>query len=125
MMTKEYNIDLPKAGVPTSTYGRIYPEETLRKAVEEFKGPAVCTFDGLTDDPSRASHIVESMRMDDDGNIIASIKILDTPAGALIKSIIENDKSMFTGLSSIGKLNDSVVEIQKIVGIGFYTGEVE
>ncbi len=115
-MQKEITVSLPVAGDPTPN-GRIYPKDVLREAIEKFT-PRYCGIDGTVIDPTKYSHKVTNLDMDEEGVVTARIRILETPAGSVLKALIESGDVAYS-MSSFGKVDENkVVSEQSIVGLG-------
>lgn len=99
--------EFARCGTPTQN-GRVYPKAIYerevmkmteaverRRAFGELDHPA----DGKTK-LTRASHIITSLKVEDDGRVVGEAEILDTPNGRTLKAILEAGAEV--GVSSRG-----------------------
>lgn len=115
MSKKEITFKLLECDSPSPYTGRIYPKDVVEKMVVDYqekieKGLAVGVIGDIKTiaiDPLDISHIVTEMKIDNDGNVITKIKILDTEQGRILSDII--DCGIRLSPISIGKLNEDKV----------------
>lgn len=75
----------------------IYPRVEIERAVERWAGkPMFGQIDmppgndgSLSVDPSRASHVVENLRIDDNNCLIGDITVLKTPQGTVLDDLLD------------------------------------
>lgn len=88
--------------------GRIYPREILEREIENYqKFIAENRALGELDHPEssvvelkNASHVIREAKMDADGVVWGVVEALDTPAGRILKSLVES--GIMIGISSRG-----------------------
>lgn len=75
---------------------RIYSRETMQKAIDEVnekkQGRVFGTIgmpEGNSVELGKVSHIAGNLRIDDDGQVLADIMVLDTPEGAKLREILK------------------------------------
>ena len=97
--------------------GRIYPKKILEREVEKYIKEKVNTKQamGELDHPpqttinlERVSHLVESLKFE--GNdVIGKAKILDTPCGRTVQSLLEGGVKLGVSSRGVGSLNEDTV----------------
>ncbi len=94
---------------------RIYPVEEIRKAVNRItetltKGESVlgeCDHpEELTINLDRVSHMITQMWMDG-SNGMGKLRIIDTPMGQLIRTLIESDVKLGVSSRGVGNVDDN------------------
>jgi len=112
----EIKCNLIKAGEPTLN-GRIYPKETLQKAVDSYnKQTYKLGTLGRSMEVSivQSSHKIKNLYLDN-GIMKADIEILDTPNGNILKEMIEKEIPLTLHPHFIGEVDkNNIVEIKKI-----------
>jgi hypothetical protein len=111
-----------QADMPTVN-GRIYPKEVLKKAIEECqekiqKGQLFGTIgnnDGIDINLKNISNIVNSIEMNDNGEVLAKLTFLDNDNGIITEELIKKGLGIFT-MKAIGNFdeNSNVKEISEI-----------
>lgn len=104
--------------------GRIYPVEILDKEVKRYvkenvkKNRAYGEL-GHPDSPTinldRVSHMIKDLKLEDK-NFIGKAKIMDTPYGKIVKSLIDEGASLGVssrGMGSLKTTKDGTSEVQK------------
>ncbi len=122
---KNYNIE----GVFLQTdiknrNGRLYPKDILDKEVKRYmkenvkKNRAYGEL-GHPDSPTinldRVSHMIKDLKLEDK-NFIGKAKIMDTPYGKIVKSLIDEGASLGVssrGMGSLKTTKDGTSEVQK------------
>ena len=102
--------------------GRIYPKEILQKEVKRYGKSFIESKefgelgdpDGPTVNLERVSHMIEEL-VEVDNNFMGRAKILDTPYGKIVKSLIDEGR---LGVSSrgMGSLKPRKDELQEVQG---------
>lgn len=97
--------------------GRIYPKKILEREVEKYIKEKVNTKQamGELDHPpqttinlERVSHLVESLKFE--GNdVIGKAKILDTPCGRTVQSLLDGGVKLGVSSRGVGSLNEDTV----------------
>lgn len=103
--------------------GRIYPMETLEKEVNRYNDQFVKTNraygelghpDGPTINLERVSHMIKDLRRE--GNdFVGKAKIMDTPYGKIVKSLIDEGAQLGVssrGMGSLQQNSDGINEVQ-------------
>jgi hypothetical protein len=89
--------------------GRIYPFEVIKEEVERYNKEKIdtkmslgelCHTSSTSVNPERVCHLIQSLKMNDDGVVMGRSKILSTPMGAIVRSLIEEGVKL--GVSSRG-----------------------
>lgn len=84
------DVQILQADVPNKN-GRIYPTEMIEKMIREVGDRPIFGHVGLPDGTSidlvNVSHQVTGLRMEN-GNLVGTVKILDTPMGQYLKAIL-------------------------------------
>ena len=97
--------------------GRIYPKKILEREVEKYIKEKVNTKQamGELDHPpqttinlERVSHLVESLKFDGN-NVIGKAKILDTPCGRTVQSLLDGGVKLGVSSRGVGSLNEDTV----------------
>lgn len=95
--------------------GRVYPRHVLSKEVERYNKDYVSknrAFGelGHPDSPTinldRVSHMITSLRPDGN-NFIGKAKILDTPNGKIVKSLLDGGASLGVSTRGVGSLKET------------------
>lgn len=122
---KNYNIEgvFLQADIKNRN-GRIYPVEILDKEVKRYvkenvkKNRAYGEL-GHPDSPTinldRVSHMIKDLKLEDK-NFIGKAKIMDTPYGKIVKSLIDEGASLGVssrGMGSLKTTKDGTSEVQK------------
>ena len=90
-------VELLKAGIPMPS-GNIYPLDLLEKAIEELQEPiekrqVLGQFDPVSHNPQvelgKATHLVTSLTLNEDGVLCATLNLLPTPKGLDLLKFIE------------------------------------
>ena len=103
--------------------GRMYPMETLNKEVQRYNDQFVKTNraygelghpDGPTINLERVSHMIKDLRQE--GNdFVGKAKIMDTPYGKIVKSLIDEGAQLGVssrGMGSLRQNSDGINEVQ-------------
>lgn len=95
--------------------GRVYPRDILENEVKRYneeyvqKNRAFGEL-GHPDSPSinldRVSHLIKDLRLEDN-NFIGKAKIMDTPYGKIVKSLIDEGAQLGVSSRGIGSLKES------------------
>lgn len=111
--------------------GRIYPTETLVKESHRYTEEMIKAKRSLGElnhpesvqvNPERASHIITELTQD--GNyIMGKAKVLDTPLGKIVKSLM--DEGVTLGVSSRGFGSITEQKGHKVVGGDFHLATVD
>lgn len=89
--------------------GRIYPLDVMKEEVQRYTKEKISTKQALGElnhasspsvNPERACHLVQSLTMDEDGVVTGKSKVLDTPMGRIVRSLLEEGVKL--GVSSRG-----------------------
>lgn len=122
---KNYNIEgvFLQADIKNRN-GRIYPVDVLDKEVKRYvkenvkKNRAYGEL-GHPDSPTinldRVSHMIKDLKLEDK-NFIGKAKIMDTPYGKIVKSLIDEGASLGVssrGMGSLKTTKDGTSEVQK------------
>lgn len=95
--------------------GRVYPTEVLNKEVSRYNKQYVESKrafgelghpDGPTVNLDRVSHMITSLRREGD-NFVGKAKILDTPNGRIVKSLIDEGAKLGVSSRGMGTLKSS------------------
>jgi hypothetical protein len=94
--------------------GRVYPEQTLRREIENYKNliaqnRAVGELDHPDDSVinlKNVSHIVTDVWWNGK-DVMGKLKILDTPAGNILKSLISNGVTLGISSRALGSVKES------------------
>jgi hypothetical protein len=95
--------------------GRIYPKTVLEKAVGEYDRTFVKTRRAMGElnhpkgpqvNPERASHIITEIRQDG-SNFIGKAKVLTTPMGQLVRSLVEDGVQIGVSSRGMGSVKES------------------
>jgi hypothetical protein len=110
-----------KADQPTRN-GRIYSRQVLERAIEDFNQRAP-KFGGpvtgaLIQRLESVSHETLSLEVKDDDSLWAEIRVLDTPQGKILKSLMNNSIVGFD-MKGMGQMNDNVVSDLTIESIDY------
>lgn len=90
---EKYTVVLGVVDRPTIS-GRIYPEELMKREIERInKQGGILGQIGFPEDGKTnlkdASHKVKDIRIDDDGNIVGEVEVLNNEKGAALISAIK------------------------------------
>lgn len=107
--------------------GHIYPKEMMEQVIEKFNNrqkPMMCEINPTSDygynvSLDRVSHAITDMRLDGD-KVMATIKVLDTPYGKIMKSLLslEDADFAFRPFGTAGNIGcDGIVEDYVMHGI--------
>ena len=121
-MKKQFVI-YPQPDIPTIN-GRIYPKGIYEKAIHEYlekqvkTGRAVCSTTVDKSNPyvvhlNTASLMIDDLKKKNDIHI-ASIRILETPEGKILKILLDAgavDSLMMNGVGSLNETKDGVMEV--------------
>lgn len=122
---KNYNIEgvFLQADIKNRN-GRLYPKDILDKEVKRYmkenvkKNRAYGEL-GHPDSPTinldRVSHMIKDLKLEDK-NFIGKAKIMDTPYGKIVKSLIDEGASLGVssrGMGSLKTTKDGTSEVQK------------
>jgi hypothetical protein len=89
--------------------GRIYPFEVMKEEIERYTKEKIKTNQALGElnhasspavNPERACHLVQSLSINEDGLVTGKSKVLDTPMGRIVRSLLEEGVKL--GVSSRG-----------------------
>jgi hypothetical protein len=104
--------------------GRIYPMETLEKEVNRYNDQFVKTNraygelghpDGPTINLERVSHMIKDLRRE--GNdFVGKAKIMDTPYGKIVKSLIDEGAQLGVSSRGMGSLVQNSEGINEVQG---------
>ncbi len=122
---KNYNIEgvFLQADIKNRN-GRLYPTEILDKEVKRYvkenvkKNRAYGELvhpDSPTINLDRVSHMIKDLKLEDK-NFIGKAKIMDTPYGKIVKSLIDEGASLGVssrGMGSLKTTKDGTSEVQK------------
>lgn len=103
--------------------GRIYPKSVMEKEISRYQeiieAKRALGELGHPANPSinldKVSHLITSLRMENDNSVIGRAKVLDTPMGTIAKNLIENGVSLGVstrGLGSLKENKDGLMEVQ-------------
>lgn len=104
--------------------GRIYPKEILQKEVKRYGESFIQTKrafgelghpDGPTVNLERVSHMIEEL-VEVDNNFMGRAKILDTPYGKIVKSLIDEGAKLGVSSRGMGSLKPRKDGIQEVQG---------
>lgn len=104
----KFTTEIMKVDAPNFN-GRIYPRETMEKAIQGFMAKpsrlGQIGMDGCQIDMSNASHNVENIQIDEDGHVTATIQILETPAGKIARQLLVQPNTDFrtAGFGNVDK----------------------
>ena len=120
------NVELGvRADIPTRN-GRIYSREVLEHAINDFNRRAKRTrvFSGPVSNElhtrlADVSHEVEELKLQDDGSILATVKVLKTPNGKILSEMMSCKIAQFD-IRGLGNVTDQQVTDLKIESIDFY-----
>jgi len=103
--------------------GRVYPKDTLFNEVDRYVNESVKKNralgelnhpDGPTINLDRVSHMIKELRVEGN-NIVGKAKVLDTPHGRIVKSLIDEGATLGVssrGMGSMKTLKNGVNEVQ-------------
>ena len=122
---KQYHIDgIFMQAEQKNRNGRVYPQKTLMKEVQRYNNEYVKTSramgelghpDGPQLNLERVSHLIKELRVD--GNdIYGKAKILDTPYGKIVKSLIDEGAKLGVSSRGMGSLKPRKDGIQEVQG---------
>jgi hypothetical protein len=104
--------------------GRMYPMETLQKEVDRYNDQFVSKNraygelghpDGPTINLERVSHMIKSLK--NEGNdIVGKAKIMDTPYGKIVKSLIDEGAQLGVSSRGMGSLKQNSEGINEVQG---------
>lgn len=104
--------------------GRMYPMETLQKEVDRYNDQFVSKNraygelghpDGPTINLERVSHMIKSLKTE--GNdIVGKAKIMDTPYGKIVKSLIDEGAQLGVSSRGMGSLKQNSEGINEVQG---------
>lgn len=102
--------------------GRTYPAGEVAAALSRVRYPVIGCFmqdlAGASIPLDRATHAVTGMRLDGD-RVVASIRVLDTPHGAVLRHLTSTVGEMDYRVSGIGDIGqDGVVSNFQFVSVG-------
>ncbi len=94
---------------PSPYTGRVYPKEEVEKAVTQYKETIECnraygTFNSPNEieiNMANISHKLTSMKINENGEVIVDMEILDTPAGKQVISLIDAGLRLSPNMSGI------------------------
>lgn len=95
--------------------GRVYPKKFLSEAVERYNSEYVSDNRALgelnhpnspTVNPERACIMIESLKWDND-NVIGKAKVLSTPMGKILESLIHDGVKIGVSSRALGSLKES------------------
>lgn len=104
--------------------GRLYPESIMRKEVDRYIKEVVNQKRayGELNHPSgpqinldRVSHLIENLKIENDGKVYGKAKIVDTPMGNIAKGLIEAGANLGVSTRGLGSLKESkngLMEVQ-------------
>ena len=104
--------------------GRIYPKEILQKEVKRYGKSFIESKrafgelghpDGPTVNLERVSHMIEEL-VEVDNNFMGRAKILDTPYGKIVKSLIDEGAKLGVSSRGMGSLKPRKDGIQEVQG---------
>jgi len=93
--------------------GRIYPKEVLEEAVKKYnqsndKLGQYGFSENSKIDLSKVTHETEEVRLEDDGSVVANIKLLNTPYGNMVYDMIKDDAAV-VGPVFLGNIDDNFI----------------
>lgn len=71
--------------------------------------------DRLSIDISRASHQILKIDLLDSGEVVVTVKILSTPLGVTVNTLLEKDIKLYLAMRAVGKLITNRVGIQNVI----------
>jgi len=91
---------------------RLYPKDVLREAVDDIQESVKNNgFVGECEHPSspkinldRMSHKITKLEMMEDGSMVGEMKLLDTPMGNIIKSLVKENIRLGVSTRGLGKV---------------------
>ena len=104
--------------------GRVYPMEVLQKEAKRYSESFIKTKrafgelghpDGPTVNLERVSHMIEEL-VEVDNNFMGRAKILDTPYGKIVKSLIDEGAKLGVSSRGMGSLKPRKDGIQEVQG---------
>jgi hypothetical protein len=113
MLFTDIVISLDKPNKNNRVYSKTLFEKALKDITPKIEERSFLgTLFGLGDDfnigVNNISHVVTELKIDDDGNLVGTIEVLDTPVGERVKRLIESGEA---SLSPRGF--GSVINIQR------------
>ena len=103
--------------------GRIYPKDTLIREMNRYNSEYVTKNrafgelghpQGPTINLDRVSHMFTELK-EDGSNVVGKAKIMDTPMGKIVQSLIESDAQLgisSRGMGSLKKSKEGIMEVQ-------------
>jgi hypothetical protein len=103
--------------------GRVYPSEVLMKEMTRYNGNYVSKNraygelghpDGPTINLDRVSHMFTDLRQEG-SNVVGRAKVMDTPMGKIVKSLIDEGANLgisSRGMGSLRKNGNGIMEVQ-------------
>lgn len=104
--------------------GRMYPMETLDKEVERYNDTFVKNNraygelghpDGPTINLERVSHMIKDLRREGQ-DYIGKAKVMDTPYGKIVKSLIDEGASLGVSSRGMGSIKQTAEGINEVQG---------
>jgi hypothetical protein len=111
---KKMTVVITKADVPNAN-NRIYPRAVLEDVIETVaknsNPPRVFGTIGMPEgvdlEVSKFSHTVSNLRLNEKGQFLGDVLILETPQGEVMRKILEVDNTRSFRMAGIGKLEDN------------------
>lgn len=95
--------------------GRIYPRSIMEKEVNRYIKECITprrAFGELTHPNSpqinleRVSHLVESLKLENDGRVVGKALVVETPCGNIVRGLIEGGASLGVSSRGLGSLKE-------------------
>jgi hypothetical protein len=94
------------------------PKTEAETAISKFNLPEYGELD-IPDrqsiDIARASHQVLKIETLDSGEIVVTIKIINTPLGVTVSSLLENNIKLYLAMRATGKLITDLVGVENVI----------
>jgi hypothetical protein len=110
---KKLTVQIAEADLPNKN-GRVYPREVLQKVIKEVEGKDPCRLFGTIGmpaddviDPAKISHSISNLYLTEDGALMGTVMILETPSGKIAENLLDIDPSRQFRMAGIGKLEDN------------------
>ena len=72
----------------------------------------------------KISHVIEDIKVDDNGNVTGTCRVLDTPNGKILEGLVESGWEYETATAGFGILKDGVVSDYRLNSIDLVNKKV-
>jgi len=97
----------------TNKNGRIYPKAIMEKEVKRYNEECIALKRGFGElthpntasiNLERVSHLIESLKMEQNGTVYGKARVLNTPMGNIVRGLIEGGASIGVSSRGLGSL---------------------